>query len=62
MSEEAPRYKGRPTVERRAMPRIDVLVGDELRHRVRMAAAAEDVRLGEWVKRAIIEKLERDGR
>ena len=53
---------GRPRVycngERAA--RIDVRLPLELRRRARVAAAREDIALGEWVARAIAEKLARD--
>ncbi len=60
MDETPKPYRGRPVKAERAMPRIDVLVTPELRHRVRMAAGRADMRLGEWVKSAIEEKLARD--
>jgi len=61
MAETSKRRPGRPLKADKSdtAARTEVRLSPDLRRRVRMAAAAADVAMGEWVRRAIEEKLER---
>jgi predicted HicB family RNase H-like nuclease len=61
MNQPPKRRPGRPLKENPAVrAHVDVILSPDLRKRVRMAAAARDMAMGEWVRRAIEEKLTRD--
>lgn len=55
------RRPGRPSLATTG-PRahVDAIVTPELRRRIRIAAAAADLAMGEWLRRAAEEKLSRD--
>jgi hypothetical protein len=59
MTDEPKRRPGRPAGERRTA-RVDLQLNPDLRKRVRMAAAGADMAMGEWMRIAAEEKLERD--
>jgi predicted HicB family RNase H-like nuclease len=56
----AKRPLGRPRKYAEEPARLDLRLTPELRRRVRMAAAAADCGLGEWVIEAIQQRLARD--
>jgi len=53
---------GRPTLAARREARIDVRLDPELRRAIRVAAAEDDMALGEWLAEAAREKLARRAR
>jgi predicted HicB family RNase H-like nuclease len=63
MAEQATRRRpGRPPKPDDELERahIDVRISDELRRRIRVAAAQRDLSMGTWLKEAAVEKLARE--